>query len=469
MNVVSFYAPRPDHPYFMDYRPLLALLRESCDRYGHKHLALTDDPTLDDGYVVPDLPHNLMLAFLTAQHAYLQRETEPTLLTGADCVLAQDPAVFAGLCGDADILVTIGPFEDCPLNMGAIYIPDPQKAAPVWADAITRCKGEWGDDQRAFLAALMASEGIKVVDAPVDPYNLAPEYPGDDCRRGVVLHFRGPRKAWMAAYCKDWLGIGGGVQVKALPNTDDETAIAQIKANLARGYPELQPVVAHAGTAVLVGSGPSARDDVARIRALRDGGATLFGMNGSVKWLNMEDMQPDFGVMIDMREGNTRFLMLPKTAWLIASHCHPAVLEAASTLSSDLRVFHYGAEAMRPHLPSGAMLIGGGPTVGMTAMVVAFALGFRRLELFGYDSSFRGDETHLLQQPINDAESRLLEVWAGRQKFITNIGMFAQAEAFPQVVERLQEADPEIQIAVHGQGLLPTIAHSMVAQPAIAA
>ena len=469
MNVVSFYAPRPDHPFFMDYRPLLALLRESCDRYGHKHLALTDDPTLEDGYLVPDLPHNLMRAFLMAQHAYLQRETEPTLLTGADCVLAQDPAVFAGLCGDADILVTIGPFDDCPLNMGAIYIPNPAKVAPVWADAITRCAGEWGDDQRAFLAALMASDGIKVKDVPVDPYNLAPEYPGDDCRRGVVLHFRGPRKAWMTAYCKEWLDLGAGVQVKVLPNTDDEVAATQIKANLSRGYPEMQPVIPHGGTAVLVGSGPSARGDIAHIKALREGGATLFGMNGSVCWLTQEGLQPEFGVMLDMREGNTRFLVPPKTAWLIASHCHPTVLAAASDLDSSLYVYHYGAEAMRRHLPHGAMLIGGGPTVGMTAMVVAFALGFRRLELFGYDSSFTDGETHLIQQPVNDAEAQVLEVWHGSRKFLTNIGMYAQAEAFPQVVERLQEVDPEIQIAVHGQGLLPTIAHSMIAEEAVAA
>jgi uncharacterized Rossmann fold enzyme len=34
-------------------------------------------------------------------------------------------------------------------------------------------------------------------------------------------------------------------------------------------------------------------------------------------------------------------------------------------------------------------LIGGGSTVGMNAMVLAFAAGFRKIHLYGFDSSYR--------------------------------------------------------------------------------
>jgi len=473
MNVVSFYAPRPDHPFFQDYTPFLNLLRESCERYGHKHVVLTDDPSVgDDAYVSHGLPHNLMLAFLQVQYDYLSDPMNagvPTLLTGADCVLAADPKVFSWLIGDADILVTVDDrFTDCRINMGAIFIPNPEKVAHVWADAIERCGGEWGDDQRAFRDALAVSR-LTVAEVACDPYNLAPLHPADDeaARRGVVLHFRGPRKAWMTAYCREWLEIGPGVRVKIATNTDAATAAAQIRENLKTPRETLDVSPARHGVAVIVGSGPSARDDLPLIRDMVAHGATVFGLNGAVRWLMNEGITPDFGVMLDMREGNTRFIegCRPLQAWLIASHCHPAVFAAAG---DQAIMYHFGAEEMRPHLPPGAPLVGGGPTVGMTAMVIAAVMGFRRLNLFGFDSSFRDSETHLLAQPMTDEESRIIEVWHGPARFLTNIGMYAQAEAFSSVVGALKDAVPDIEIAVHGAGLLPSIARELAATYAAA-
>src|SRR6478752_5000517 len=97
MHVVSFYAPRPEHPFFRDYQPFLNLLRLSCARFGHRHIVLTDDPAVGDDAYVTDLPRSLMKATIAAQLAYLedpQFAETPTLLTGADCVLARDPALI---------------------------------------------------------------------------------------------------------------------------------------------------------------------------------------------------------------------------------------------------------------------------------------------------------------------------------------------------------------------------------------
>jgi hypothetical protein len=122
-------------------------------------------------------------------------------------------------------------------------------------------------------------------------------------------------------------------------------------------------------------------------------------------------------------------------------------------------MFHFGAEASRPHLPDGAMLIGGGPTVGLTAMVIAIAMGFRDMHLFGYDSSFKGEDLHVKPQPMTDDEARRMDVWCDGRKFTTNIAMYAQAASFETVCDRILEVAPETTIAVHGYGLLPTIAH----------
>lgn len=467
MNILSFWAPRPDHKFFQDYTPYLDLLRLSCERFGHQHVCLTDDPSVRDGYVV-ELPHSLMRAFLTAQHAYLSDPANaetPTLLTGADCVLARDPAEV--LAGDADIVITTDDrFTDCRMNMGAMWIPRPAAVAHVWADALANMGDEWGDDQRAVYAALCRSN-LTIRELPCDPFNLAPEHPDDDCRRGVVLHFRGPRKDWMAEYCRHWLHLGEGVQLKIAPNTDAETGIAQIKANLAvpRDVVTLQP--ANEQVAVIVGSGPSAQEDLSLIRQMVGYGALVFGLNGAARWLVQNGVQPHFGVLLDMREGNRRFVegVKPRVGWFMASHCHPDVVAAAETVA----LYHHGAEEYHEHLPKGATVIGGGPTVGISAMYLACVMGFRRLHLFGYDSSFRGDQTHLLSQPVNEAEGVPMDVFVGARCFRTNVAMYAQANGFETACGVLQTGIPELEIHVHGDGLLPAIAHQMTSNAAEAA
>ncbi len=484
VTVASFYAPRPDHPYFQDYGPYLDLLRASCARHGHRHIVLTDDPEVgEDAYVTP-LPRSLMRAVTAAQYAWLSHPANaatPTLLTGADCVLAQDPeALIRALPGrSADIYITVGDFADCRMNTGFIFIPRPASVAHVWADALKRLgdgaddRAEWGDDQRALLAAIEAARDewpadVRVRELPVEPWNLAPVHPGDDCRRGVVLHFRGPRKAWMEDYCHKWLDLGDGVPLKMTANTDDAVGIAQIGANLRALHPTLHLHEPNRDIAVLVGSGPSAADDFDLIALMARTGATVFGLNGAARWLVERGVTPDYGVLLDMREGNRRFVegIEPTQGWLLASHCHPAVVAAAARVT----LYHHGAEAYHEHLPPGATLIGGGPTVGISAMYLACVLGFRRLHLFGYDSSFRAAQTHLLPQPMNDAESVLVEAHVGPRSFVTNAAMYGQAAAFEQVCGVLHGGIPDLEIAVHGDGLLPALAHAMIAtsEPAAA-
>lgn len=478
ITVASFYAPRPEHPFFQDYAPFLNLLRASCERYGHRHVVLTDDAGLGpDAYVAP-LPRSLMRAVTAAQHAWLAdpaNATTPTLLVGADCVLAQDPEPLLrrAVDGHKDLGITVGPFADCRMNTGMIYVPRPAAVAHIWADALVRLgedgadeRAEWGDDQRALLAAIDQAQGdwpahVRVAELPVDPWNLAPEHPDDDCRRGVVLHFRGQRKAWMADYCREWLRLGDGVQIRVVPNTDTDVALAQIVENMRTPREMIAEQAPHGGVAVLVGSGPSAADDAPHIRALAEAGAIVFGLNGAVKWLFDAGVAPHFGVMLDMREGNRRFVegTPPRFGWIMASHCHPSVVAAASAVA----LFHHDAPDYRAHLPPGALAIGGGPTVGISAMYLACILGFRRLELFGYDSSFREGQTHLLPQPVSDAESRPLQVHVGPRVFATNFPMYGQAATFEPACAFLYGAFPDLQISVHGDGLLPAIARQMIA------
>lgn len=213
INVVSFYAPRPEHPRFCDYLPMLRLLEASCRRYGHRHIVLSD--TALDGFEVfrCDLPRELMPATIEAQLQYLKAHNTPTLLTGADCVLGMDPeAVFERTF---DIAMTTDHFPGFCLNTGAMFIRDCPLAAAFWQQARSICGSSWGDDQlcleQVFHAkpdpcAYVMPDGQVIECLPMKGYHYAPPRLGKH-EDAVVIHFRGRRKAFMADYCAQHLGL----------------------------------------------------------------------------------------------------------------------------------------------------------------------------------------------------------------------------------------------------------------------
>lgn len=462
MNIVSFFAPRPEHPFFQDYTPFLNLLRLSCERFGHRHIVLTDDASVgDDAYVV-DLPRSLMKATIAAQLAYLsdpQFADTPTLLTGADCVLANDPMRMAD--HDADMVITVDDrFLDCRMNCGAIYISRPADLAAVWRGALEHCGDEWGDDQTSLYSVIeeCRRDWLAVREVPCDPHNLAPNHPGDDCRRATVLHFRGPRKAWMVDYCHKWLGLGDGVTATALPNADEDETLANVALNSRRDLQWVPFRPAHDGHAVIVGGGPSLAGSLPDIQRRQKDGQAIFALNGTASFLAKHDIPPDFGVILDSRLENIRFI-LSGIRWLLASQCHPAVFDAAPSAA----LWHFAGDGVLDAVPeihrASAILIGGGITVGLTAMGLVFAMGYRKIHLYGYDSSDRDDAAHAYAQSEDAPERKRVEVWCDGRKFTSGIAMYAQAASFEKWSRLL--ADQGAIITVHGDGLLPTIAHAM--------
>ena len=214
MNVVSFFAPRPEHPKWRDdYLPMLALLEASCRRYGHRHIVLSDVKV--DGYdtFVCELPRQLMPATIAAQAQYLRVHDSPVLFTGVDCVLAGDP--LAVLARGFDIAMTVDKFPECPLNTGAMFVRDCGLALAYWEKALAVCGNEWGDDQKCLArvfnapdtpATVVVGEGQVIDFLPMLPYHFAPRNV-DDVRPATVVHFRGRRKAFMREYCSRHLGL----------------------------------------------------------------------------------------------------------------------------------------------------------------------------------------------------------------------------------------------------------------------
>lgn len=238
--------------------------------------------------------------------------------------------------------------------------------------------------------------------------------------------------------------------IHVICNTDDEALFSNIRINSRRPGKWLEAAPAHDGVAVLCGSGPSLADHVERIKALQDSGGSVFAMNGAAKFLNDRGVMPDYQLIIDARE-ETAQLVGPALVHLFASQVHPACFDKAP----DAVVWHLQIDNIDDHLPEyddGFCMIGGAASVGNTATCLAYAMGYRNLQIFGYDSSHRDGKGHAFHQKMNDGDPCAWVKFGGKD-YLTSLTMKLQAEKFQDTARDLRQLG--VKITVHGDGLLP--------------
>lgn len=178
-------------------------------------------------------------------------------------------------------------------------------------------------------------------------------------------------------------------------------------------------------------------------------------LNMAGKTLEEKGIHTDFGVILDARSKNTEFLGDHATAWLLASQCHPEVFEAAK--DKQVLIWHHIADSMERELNGrAAVLVGGGFSVGLSALCLAYAMGYRTMHLFGYDSCHRDGKGHAAPQKLEGRDVDVINVYVGNRNFKCSYTMAAQAREFEPLARLLAENGCEIH--VHGSGLIPYIA-----------
>jgi hypothetical protein len=255
--------------------------------------------------------------------------------------------------------------------------------------------------------------------------------------------------------------------IQNFSNTDDEHIYANIRANSRACRNWLAQKPEHDGVAVLVGSGPSMREQLLEIRRHAEDGATIFALNGAAAWLHEHRIVPDFQVILDAREESAQLVSEAARAHLFSSQVHPSTLARGK----NVILWHPAYEKLEEQFqdedaegfkiwntPGPYSMVGGGITVGISALFVAYALGYRTIHCYGYDSSADAkSRTHAFRQPMNDGEPMC---WTrfNRKDYLASFTMKLQAEKFPEQAGLLQALGCDIQ--VHGSGLLPDIWNS---------
>lgn len=221
----------------------------------------------------------------------------------------------------------------------------------------------------------------------------------------------------------------------------------------------------HSGTAVIVGAGPSVAGNVEVIRALASQPrSVVFPINCMHDWLLDRGVTPGIQVMFEADADPAVVVGRPcaDATYYICSACPPAYHDY---LRGHRRVLWHYWEHHREYqdvlstcYPGEDMVGGGYPTL-FRAINIALALGFRRLELLGVDSSFeQDDQQNLAGYPTHPSMDNLADVWfpcletGSERRFRTSGALAFQAE---MMREWLTENRGRVSVDVHGDGLLP--------------
>lgn len=183
-----------------------------------------------------------------------------------------------------------------------------------------------------------------------------------------------------------------------------EYAVANLKTVMRHG---LQPVEAgcfHGKVLALCGAGPS----------LAAGplypADELWGCNSAVTWLAAHDKQPTGAVAIDQTAQMVEeWRDTPAVTHYVASTVDPRLLEHLVATGRDVRIFHnyvgfddeiefYNSKPW----PASFMMATGATVLSRTVGLAAW-MGFRRIDVYGADCSFRDGIAHANGESIEEA------------------------------------------------------------------
>lgn len=255
--------------------------------------------------------------------------------------------------------------------------------------------------------------------------------------------------------------IGGGsvMELTQVCNTDDSVITKNIKSALGQNHKWLQMAAPHDGHAVIVGGAPSLKFNLKEIELRQQNNQIIFATNNAFNYLRANGIKPEVHVMLDAREENIEFVpQRGNTQCYYSSQCHPDVIKEAS--KHDLILWHPMIESIFEIIgnDTGDALVGGGSTVGMKAIALAYILGYRKFHLYGMDSSYSEGENHAYKQPLNDSE-KVIEVTMNGSKYQSAPWMCTQVEDFKITARELVQQG--CVLTVHGNGLLPDVAQNL--------
>lgn len=241
------------------------------------------------------------------------------------------------------------------------------------------------------------------------------------------------------------------IPVNVLVNTPASKLLENIRFNSSNNNKWIKREEPHNRVAILCGSGYSLKNDIGKVHSM-DG--DVFALNAACGFLNENGIIPDYQVMIDAK---------PNTASLIAGakeHLFGATVDPLCFEKTDATLFQLQIdddetqEYLDKIAPHDYTMMCTAVSVGLVAASLVYTMGYRKLHFFGYDSSHKGEESHVVKQEMN-SDVPCMEVEFAGKSYLSSLPMKLQAERFLNIAHLLEQEGCEL--IVHGDGLLPAM------------
>lgn len=256
----------------------------------------------------------------------------------------------------------------------------------------------------------------------------------------------------------------GEVRFDSFHNTEESVRTDNIRATFVRGYIRFNELMdtAKTPTVSIVGSGTSLS------WAYKDIVGDIIACNSAHDFLVGKGIVPKYAMFWDAHPVIAKFAQKPHrdVTYLVASRCHPDLFKALA--GYRVVVFHaMGGEPVEQFLiETNRMepIVAGGSSGVTRATHLAGFMGYKDMHLFGADSSY-GDEITHVGGSIIDQKKMNLRV-CGKQ-FVTAPWMALQVADFKILGPHLMSMG--VKLTIHGTGMLPYAASFMegVATPDI--
>lgn len=238
--------------------------------------------------------------------------------------------------------------------------------------------------------------------------------------------------------------------------------VTQMRSALERGLPELEIVPKHDRPMVLCAFGPSLRAHWQR--AISTPG-DVFTCSGAHDFLLEKGALPFAHCECDPRPHKAKFLTRPQkdVRYYIASCCHPTMLDQLAGF--DVRLWHLDSadgeyvEVLREFAKragrADAFMLGGGSTIGLRAISVAWALGYRHFHVFGMDCCFEPGDVRHAGEHYGKPPKQILDVRVNGRWFRTSAALIYAAKNFINTLNDMAALRPgEFEFFFYGDGML---------------
>lgn len=221
--------------------------------------------------------------------------------------------------------------------------------------------------------------------------------------------------------------------------------LENVRVNVKRGLPQAGEFKAHNRRLAIAGGGPSLQDTW---KKLKNPKFDVAAVNGSLGFLLERKVTPWACGVVDSGEHMADIVPRHPDVWyFLSSTCNPKVYEKLE--GCKIVQWHPTTPDSIIYEPGVELAVGGGVTMGLRWLNLGYLLGYRRFDLHGLDSSYRGSRTHAYSDRRDGGDYIEVDGWKTSMNFVQ------QVVSFFGIMDRLTQDDVDpIKVNLHGTGLL---------------